>query len=295
MFAIALRGPVTCPAMSYAPRSSPPRHMAGPVVRRADKRWRGRREPTAPTSTSRPRSSPTSTSMRCSRRTTSPSRRRPRPRRPHAAWPSPCRHARPRSRCSCSTTSPPPPTRPPPRRRRRPTPSRPRSTMLPPPGHLHGVAGHRHGRLRHRLRRPDRAPATTEAPTTTTTEAPTTTRPPTTTTTESRRPPATTTTTAPPRRPPPRRRRRWPVARTPTSTPRGMPAGQVRAGGNWAANTGNGYYGGLQFSVATWHDLGGSGLPHEHGRATPDRDGQEAVRPQRLGRLARLRPQARLG
>ncbi|MGI8575644.1 MAG: transglycosylase family protein [Egibacteraceae bacterium] len=40
------------------------------------------------------------------------------------------------------------------------------------------------------------------------------------------------------------------------------------AGGNWSADTGNGYYGGLQFSEATWRRLGGNGLPHEHPRST---------------------------
>jgi len=32
---------------------------------------------------------------------------------------------------------------------------------------------------------------------------------------------------------------------------------QCEAGGNWGANTGNGYYGGLQFSLGTWHAYGG--------------------------------------
>lgn len=35
------------------------------------------------------------------------------------------------------------------------------------------------------------------------------------------------------------------------------------AGGNWAANTGNGYYGGLQFSLGTWEAYGGTGYPHQ--------------------------------
>jgi hypothetical protein len=38
------------------------------------------------------------------------------------------------------------------------------------------------------------------------------------------------------------------------------------SGGNWAINTGNGYYGGLQFSLSTWHAYGGSGLPSSHSR-----------------------------
>ena len=43
---------------------------------------------------------------------------------------------------------------------------------------------------------------------------------------------------------------------------------QCEAGGNWAINTGNGYYGGLQFSASSWHAVGGSGLPHQASRAT---------------------------
>jgi uncharacterized protein YabE (DUF348 family) len=39
------------------------------------------------------------------------------------------------------------------------------------------------------------------------------------------------------------------------------------SGGNWAANTGNGYYGGLQFSLGTWHSYGGSGRPDQQSRA----------------------------
>ena len=35
------------------------------------------------------------------------------------------------------------------------------------------------------------------------------------------------------------------------------------SGGNWRANTGNGYYGGLQFSQQTWRAYGGPGMPHE--------------------------------
>jgi uncharacterized protein YabE (DUF348 family) len=41
---------------------------------------------------------------------------------------------------------------------------------------------------------------------------------------------------------------------------------QCEAGGNWAANTGNGYYGGLQFLPKTWASFGGSGMPHQASR-----------------------------
>ncbi|MFJ9392400.1 ubiquitin-like domain-containing protein [Nocardioides sp. NPDC101246] len=43
---------------------------------------------------------------------------------------------------------------------------------------------------------------------------------------------------------------------------------QCESGGNWAINTGNGYYGGLQFNVQTWQAYGGSGLPSENSRET---------------------------
>ena len=41
---------------------------------------------------------------------------------------------------------------------------------------------------------------------------------------------------------------------------------QCESGGNWSINTGNGYYGGLQFSLATWQSVGGSGLPSDASR-----------------------------
>ncbi len=44
---------------------------------------------------------------------------------------------------------------------------------------------------------------------------------------------------------------------------------QCESGGNWAINTGNGYYGGLQFSLATWQGYGGgefAAYPHEASR-----------------------------
>ncbi len=41
---------------------------------------------------------------------------------------------------------------------------------------------------------------------------------------------------------------------------------QCESGGNWHINTGNGYYGGLQFSLGTWRAYGGTGYPHQHSR-----------------------------
>ena len=45
---------------------------------------------------------------------------------------------------------------------------------------------------------------------------------------------------------------------------------QCESGGNWAINTGNGYYGGLQFSYDTWHGYDGGEFaeyPHQATRA----------------------------
>ncbi|MEK6309472.1 MAG: transglycosylase family protein [Curtobacterium sp.] len=47
---------------------------------------------------------------------------------------------------------------------------------------------------------------------------------------------------------------------------------QCESGGNWAINTGNGYYGGLQFNLGTWQANGGSGNP-----ASASRSAQIAV------------------
>jgi hypothetical protein len=37
---------------------------------------------------------------------------------------------------------------------------------------------------------------------------------------------------------------------------------QCESGGNWAINTGNGFYGGLQFTLSSWRGVGGSGYPN---------------------------------
>ncbi len=42
---------------------------------------------------------------------------------------------------------------------------------------------------------------------------------------------------------------------------------QCESGGNWSINTGNGYYGGLQFSLSTWRAYGGNGMPHNNSKS----------------------------
>ena len=41
---------------------------------------------------------------------------------------------------------------------------------------------------------------------------------------------------------------------------------QCESTGNWAINTGNGFYGGLQFTLSSWQAVGGSGYPHHASR-----------------------------
>ena len=85
-----------------------------------------------------------------------------------------------------------------------------------------------------------------------------------------------------------------PVAAAPkvTTTPKAVPVPVVPAtqaasgdvwaelrrcesGGNYADDTGNGYYGAYQFSLATWRGLGFSGLPSAATPAVQDRAAQE--------------------
>jgi hypothetical protein len=51
------------------------------------------------------------------------------------------------------------------------------------------------------------------------------------------------------------------VANAAPPTPNWDAVAQCESGGNWAANTGNGKYGGLQFSPTTWAENGGVGNP----------------------------------
>jgi resuscitation-promoting factor RpfB len=45
---------------------------------------------------------------------------------------------------------------------------------------------------------------------------------------------------------------------------------KCESNGNYAINTGNGYYGAYQFAASTWRKLGYSGLPHEAAPAVQD-------------------------
>jgi hypothetical protein len=51
------------------------------------------------------------------------------------------------------------------------------------------------------------------------------------------------------------------VADAAPASPNWDAVAQCESGGNWAANTGNGEYGGLQFKPATWAQYGGVGNP----------------------------------
>ncbi len=55
------------------------------------------------------------------------------------------------------------------------------------------------------------------------------------------------------------------------------------SGGNWSINTGNGYYGGLQFSMSTWQANGGSGSPHNASREEQIRVAENVLASQGIG------------
>ena len=52
------------------------------------------------------------------------------------------------------------------------------------------------------------------------------------------------------------------------------------SGGNWGTATGNGYYGGLQFTMGTWHANGGSGSPQQASREEQIRVAENVLRTQ---------------
>ena len=52
---------------------------------------------------------------------------------------------------------------------------------------------------------------------------------------------------------------------------------RCESGGNWKSNTGNGYFGGLQFSPRTWRAHGGNGMPHKASKADQIRVAERVV------------------
>ncbi|MGA9870836.1 MAG: transglycosylase family protein, partial [Rhodococcus sp. (in: high G+C Gram-positive bacteria)] len=58
---------------------------------------------------------------------------------------------------------------------------------------------------------------------------------------------------------------------------------QCESGGNWGINTGNGYYGGLQFSQSTWTANGGSGSPSSASKAEQIRVAENTLQSQGPG------------
>jgi len=52
------------------------------------------------------------------------------------------------------------------------------------------------------------------------------------------------------------------------------------SGGNWSASTGNGYHGGLQFTIGTWLANGGTGSPENASRQEQIRVAENVLRTQ---------------
>jgi resuscitation-promoting factor RpfE len=55
------------------------------------------------------------------------------------------------------------------------------------------------------------------------------------------------------------------------------------SGGNWSTSTGNGFHGGLQFTLSTWRANGGSGMPENAGRAEQIRVANNVLKSQGIG------------
>jgi resuscitation-promoting factor RpfE len=55
------------------------------------------------------------------------------------------------------------------------------------------------------------------------------------------------------------------------------------SGGNWSINTGNGYHGGLQFTLGTWRANGGSGMPENASREEQIRVAENVLARQGIG------------
>ena len=58
---------------------------------------------------------------------------------------------------------------------------------------------------------------------------------------------------------------------------------KCESGGNWSIATGNGYYGGLQFTLGTWRANGGTGSPHQASREEQIRVAENVLRTQGIG------------
>jgi LysM repeat protein len=58
---------------------------------------------------------------------------------------------------------------------------------------------------------------------------------------------------------------------------------QCESGNNWSTNTGNGYYGGLQFSQSTWQANGGAGRADQASREEQIRVAESVLRTQGIG------------
>jgi hypothetical protein len=55
------------------------------------------------------------------------------------------------------------------------------------------------------------------------------------------------------------------------------------SGNNWGINTGNGFHGGLQFTLATWHANGGTGMPENATREEQIRVATNTLNTQGIG------------
>jgi LysM repeat protein len=73
------------------------------------------------------------------------------------------------------------------------------------------------------------------------------------------------------------------IAATPANATNWDAIAQCESGGNWHTSTGNGFYGGLQFTKSTWHANGGTGNPANASRAEQIRVAKNVKASQGIG------------
>jgi hypothetical protein len=73
------------------------------------------------------------------------------------------------------------------------------------------------------------------------------------------------------------------TAPTASAEPNWDAMARCESGGNWSADTGNGFYGGLQFTPATWASNGGVGSPSAASRDEQIRVARNVLRTQGIG------------
>ncbi|MFE9412387.1 transglycosylase family protein [Streptomyces sp. NPDC006704] len=74
-----------------------------------------------------------------------------------------------------------------------------------------------------------------------------------------------------------------PAPKAPATTTNWDRLADCESSGNWGISTGNGFYGGLQFTLQTWHEYGGSGMPNQASKSEQIRIAEKVLKGQGPG------------